>query len=153
MMATTQMRRIRTNAGADIGVEADTDERTIAILKSAPVYEYSEFVYTGNHPNGDNHDNGQQEAFVRAAGLWDDRENETEEEDCDGETIEVLSERALLARDYNDSLREQLERMTGIHELKWGKRTLRYHVQAHRGESHMGFGYTWRADYRLIEVV
>lgn len=152
-MTTVQMRAIRTNDGTTIRVEADTDERTIAILKAAHPYEHYEFVYTGNHPQGDNKDNGQQEAFVRAAGLWDEREDETEEEEYYDEIRQVPTARAYRAQENNAGLLYHLEQMTGIHELKWGKRMLRYHVQAHRGESHGQFGYTWRADYRLIEVI
>lgn len=136
-MTTAQMKRITTNAGDQISVEADTDAATIAILKAAPVTRFSEFVYTGNSSNGQNSGNYEDlEAFFRASGLTILTEQDAE---C-GEVDDI------------DVLRYNLERRTGISAIRHRGKTIRYHVQAHKSESHGGFGYTWRADYRLIEV-
>lgn len=126
---TAEMRRIRTNDGETISIEADTDERTIAILKSAPVVRFSEFVYTGSHPRGENNGNyADMESFLLGSGLT-------------------------LMDDDLTFLLYDIERVSGITALVHRGKTMRYHVQARRGERHGDFGYTWRADYRLIGVV
>ncbi len=132
-MTTTvaKMRRITTNAGDAISIEADTDQATIAILKAAPVTSFSEFVYTGNSPNGSNNGNYDDlEAFFKGAGLT-------------------------IKDDDLDYLIYNLERISGVTSLQHRGKTLRYHVQAHppKSEGTLGqFGYRWRADYRLISV-
>lgn len=136
-MTTAQMKRITTNAGDTISIEADTDAATIAILKAAPVTRFSEFVYTGNSSAGQNSGNYEDlEAFFRAAGLVILSESDDEIGPIDD--VDVLI--------YN------LERQTGISAIRHRGKTMRYHVQARQGESHREFGYTWRADYRLIGV-
>lgn len=106
------MRKIRTNDGSTISVEADTDERTIAILKAAPVTNFQEFVYTGNHPAGQNSGNYEDlERFFTGSGLK-----------IVGDDLDILI--------YN------IERMTGISALRHRGKTIRYHVQARKGEGH-----------------
>lgn len=127
-MTTVQMRTIRTNDGSLIKVEADTDDATIAILKAAPVTAFSEFVYTGNSSRGENNGNYDDlEAFFLNSGL------KIEDDD-----LNILI--------WN------MERVTGCTALQHRGKTIRYHVQARQGEGHREFGYTWRAEYRLIEV-
>ena len=64
------MKNITTADGARIKVEEGTDDATIALLKTAPVVKFSEFVYTGNSRNGHNSGNYEDlERFFVEAGL------------------------------------------------------------------------------------
>ena len=153
---------ITTHDGSVIGIPHGTSIRTVDILRAAMCYAHREFHYTGNHPNGDNHDNGQQEAFVRDAGLWDTHDTDTEEvADWEGrvdddnnliDTCLVSTERADMAMNNNAALLYNLATGGGIETLTWEKKRLTYHAQQRQGEGHGQFGYTWECEYRIISV-
>jgi len=155
---------ITTHDGKTIRIPQGTDIQTVDILRQAVCYLHREFHYTGNHPNGDNSSNDGQEAFVRAAGLWDDRDKETEEvEDWQGrvdeddnliDTITVPTRRADIAGENNGALLYHLPSGGSgtIETLPWGKKRLMFHYQGRKGESHGEFGYTWECEYRIIRV-
>jgi len=129
------MQSVTTNAGAIIKVEDGTEDSIIAILKAAPTLLFTEFVYTGNSPNGENRGNYDDlETWLRSSGL-------------DIEPDDGIHENDISIVIWN------LEKTTGTARIIHNGKTLTYHVQARNGEGHMDMGYTWRAEYRKIACV
>ena len=124
--------RIMAHDGSVLSVEGG-DMAIIETLKAAKMFGHEEFVYTGNSSSGQNSHNDMQEAFLREAGLWDDEDLEE-------------------ATWNNNELLMNLPSSTGIYVLSGNGKTLHFHVQQRKGEGHGQFGYTWRAEYRIISV-
>lgn len=123
---------IITKDGDRVSVAADTDETTIEILKNAEPLRFWEDVYEGNSPNGQDYGAYDElEKWLKNAGL------ELKENDGYGDLEMILY---------------YLSRETGFSTISHRGKTIKFHVQSRKGTSHREFGYTWRAEYRLVEV-
>lgn len=121
------MNTITTEYG-DIRVHEDTDEATIAILKTATPFFFAEFVHTGNSSSGKNSGNYEEFiAWLESAGI----------------PIQKGDDEPII----DDLLRGQV---TGIWHFQHRGVKLVYHVQRRQGADRGDFGYTWRVEFRIV---
>lgn len=145
-------RWITTKDGSKISVPDGTPEDTIEVLKRAEVHRHSEWHYTGNHPNGQNIINYHgKEELIKALGLWDDKDTETEierygDDDNGWYEEEGSTQRALQAMNNNDAWMYAIEGITGFQKL--GEHLI--HIQIRKSDGHSQSGYHENAEYRIV---
>lgn len=151
---TVRERNKVTIRGQVVHLPRGTSAETIALLRESKSFYSRRFIYTGNHVNGTDSDNGGAESFLKHCGVWDTDEDEIDRiyDDMTGEWYDGLTERAMDARQYNASLLYCLESQTDIYTLQTKEGLLTYHVHKHRSPPSNQFGYEVVCTYRMISL-